>query len=117
MQDLGPNVRDKGHHANQDADNVDNIVPVTEHLARAAAAHAKLLLGLHGASERCCHQGSLEKRGINLASGRVTGSHGEVINQFEDEELGECSTKVRYAMNVMLANWQKHLMIFSVALT
>ena len=60
MQHLGSDVHEKGHKANGNADDVDNVVPVSKHLTIATAVHTKLLVWLHRARKGFGYQIALE---------------------------------------------------------
>ena len=94
MQDLGPNVHGKREEADQDTDDVDNVVPIARELAGAAAVDAQLLVPLHGAGKGRRDKGGLEEGGVDFARGRVADGLGKVVDEAEDKEFGKGSSQV-----------------------
>lgn len=49
MQHLGSDVPNKGRDTKENAENVDNVISIVNHLACSASVFASLLIGLDGA--------------------------------------------------------------------
>jgi hypothetical protein len=57
-----------------------------------------VFLNFLDAAEGLCNEISLERVHFGSIGGRVTGGDGESVDEFEDEESGECTTKVADAV-------------------
>ena len=88
---------EKGDGANEDAEDVGNVVAVALNHAGAAAIDAAILLGLERAREGSSHEGIFQGVCRRRNAGRKAGSLSEKIDEFEDEEARECTTQVRDA--------------------
>lgn len=93
LQDLGSDVHDKCDDTNNDTEDVDDIVPIALHVARATARKTPLLVGLDSTGE-----GLRDKRasqlGLELGIARVAGGCGEGIDHAKNKEAGESAAQV-----------------------
>lgn len=77
LQHLGADVQEESDNADGDANDVDNVVSVTFHVAGAATLDAALLVGLEGTAE-----GLQDGRGLlRVAAWRGAGCAGEGIDE------------------------------------
>lgn len=84
----------KGDRTNQHAEHVGHIVSVTFDLARTAAVDTAVLFWLEGAGECSSDEGILERAGRGSDCWGKTGCDCEEVDEFEDEDAGECSAQV-----------------------
>lgn len=100
MQNLAADVQGEGEGADEDADDVDDVVAIVEDLARAAAVLAPLLLRLQGAREGLCHEGPLEQRNVGLRRRWVARRRRERVDQLQHKESRERAAKVRDTIRI-----------------
>lgn len=81
MNDLGTDEHGKSHHANRNAEDIDNVVSILNHVASTAVGKASGLVLLDGAAERLREGGRLGSR--NASGG------GKVVDQPKNEEAWE----------------------------
>lgn len=93
MQHLGPDEAHKRYDANHHTDDIDEVVPVSYHLARTAAILAALLIRLYRAREGACDERALEVHLSLLLAGMASGC-GQSVHEAEDEVAGECTAEV-----------------------
>lgn len=88
-----PDVHGESEDTEDDANNVDSVVPVVDHLASAAASNTPLLVCLHSAREWLRDKGTLELC-LQLGVARVASSAREGVDEAEDEVSGEGAAQV-----------------------
>lgn len=97
MQDFRSDVSHKRHHADDDADDVHDVVSIAEHLTGSATIGAPLLVELNGTRERLRDEWSLQVGRVELFSRRMAGGNRKIVDQLEDEKFGKGAAQVRDA--------------------
>jgi hypothetical protein len=106
-------IAPEGDYTNDNAQDVDNVVPIPGDLVYATAVAASVLIRLAYTRESLCDRCAFEKGFFGGVSGREAGSRSEHVDGFEDEEARESATKIRYAearlANLIVENLVKNL--------
>lgn len=98
MQDLGLDIPHESHHSKDHTEDVDSVVSIAQHLTRAPAVLADLLIGLYRTRERLSDKRSLQTSWVSSA--RVARGFGEGVDKLEHKIAWECATEVRDAAKV-----------------
>ncbi len=95
LQRRGTDIAPKSHHADDDAKDIGDVIPIPGDIARARAGEAAGLLRFEDAGKGRGDEVAFEGREVfGRFEGRVAGGEGEVVDEFEDEEAGEGAAEV-----------------------
>ena len=84
-------IAQEGDDANDDADDVGDVIPIPFSSTGATAVQASMFLCFQSAGEGSGDEIGLEEVGFGRGGRRMAGGDSEVIDEFEDEETGECA--------------------------
>jgi hypothetical protein len=91
-------VAPKRKHAHENAEHVDDVVAVGGDGAGATAVAAAQFVRFGDAGKGAGDGWALEEIGRRFGGGRRAGGDCEYVDEFEDEEFGECAAEVGYAV-------------------
>jgi hypothetical protein len=92
MQSLGLNKAPESNYTNDNTKHIDNIISISSNTAGTTSIDTDMAVILKGAGERFGDQIAFEVwRGDG---GRCACCSGEHVDEFEDEEAGECAAEV-----------------------
>jgi hypothetical protein len=92
LQCLGLDKAPESYYTDDNAEHIDNIISIGSDAAGSAAVHANMAIVLESAGEGFGDKITLEVgRGDG---GRCACCSGEHVDEFEDEEAGECAAEV-----------------------
>lgn len=92
LQCLGLNEAPESYDTNDDAKDIDDIISISGDIASATTVDADMAVILKGTGERLGDQVAFEV--WRWDGGGCACCGGEHVDEFEDEEAGECATKV-----------------------
>lgn len=95
LQRRGTDIAPESYHADDDAKDIGDVIPIPGDIARARAGEAAGFLRLEDAGKGRGNEVAFEGREVfGGFEGRVAGGEGEVVDEFEDEEAGEGAAEV-----------------------
>ena len=92
LQCLGLNKAPKSHYTNDNAKYIDNIISISGDIASTASVDTDMAIVLEGAGEGLGDQVAFEVGWWDGSGCACCGS--EHVDEFEDEEAGECAAEV-----------------------
>ena len=92
LQCLGLNKAPESHYANDNAKHIDNIISISGDIASTASVDADMAIIFEGAGEGFSNQVAFEVGWWDGGGCACCG--GEHVDEFEDEEAGECAAEV-----------------------
>lgn len=95
LQRRGTDIAPESHHADDDAYNIGDVIPIPGDIARARAGEAAGFLRFEDAGEWRGDEVAFEGREVfGGFEGRVAGGEGEMVDEFENEEAGEGAAQI-----------------------
>lgn len=82
------------HYSNQDAEHVDNVIPVSRHVAQASAIYTTVLFRFESTRKRLRDKGPFQS-GLGRLDGWDACRLREHVDSLEHKVAWECSAKVR----------------------
>lgn len=86
------NISPESKHPDNHTDDIHNIIPIRRDIAKTTSLDTSVLLSRHGTIKGACDERALEAGGeLEVRGWGDAGGDCEEVDEFEDEETGECT--------------------------